>query len=197
MEQIPTSVEEKIVRAAIDCIEKYGINGATNRKIAEMANVNSAAINYYFRSKEALIKRCMEVTLDNAFDWEGVKPLLVGSPKERCAAVFNEIIVGGNNFPGITRAHYYHLIVDGKYDPLLIEKLSGFIENMARDLKESGSDLDMDELRLACMQIASAVMLNILAPTLFKKNFGIDMHDNASRKRFVDRLVDRLLTKGS
>ena len=68
MNDKPASVEGKIIQAAIECIEKYGISGATNRQIALEAGVNNAAINYYFRSKEVLIQRCMEITLKNAFD---------------------------------------------------------------------------------------------------------------------------------
>lgn len=44
-------VEIKIIEAAIECIEQFGLKGATNRRIAEKAGVNLAAINYYFRSK--------------------------------------------------------------------------------------------------------------------------------------------------
>jgi TetR/AcrR family transcriptional regulator, regulator of cefoperazone and chloramphenicol sensitivity len=57
------SVEQKIIDATIRCIEAYGISGANNRRIAEAAGVNIAAINYYFRSKELLIQRVMEITL--------------------------------------------------------------------------------------------------------------------------------------
>ena len=44
---MPTdTVEIKIIEAAIDCIEQFGLKGATNRRIAEKAGVNLAAINY-------------------------------------------------------------------------------------------------------------------------------------------------------
>jgi AcrR family transcriptional regulator len=57
MDQTQSSVEQKIIEAAIACVEKYGIIGTTNRCIAEIAGVNSPAIIYYFRSKEVLIRR--------------------------------------------------------------------------------------------------------------------------------------------
>ena len=67
------TIEIKIIEAAIDCIEQFGLKGATNRRIAEKAGVNLAAINYYFRSKENLIERVMETTLHNAFDWDDIQ----------------------------------------------------------------------------------------------------------------------------
>jgi DNA-binding transcriptional regulator YbjK len=193
MTQTPANVEEKIVFAAIDCIEKYGLDGATNRKIAAAAGVNSAAINYYFRSKDILIKRCMDTTLENAFGWNDIPDMPGLNAKERCTAIFLDLTAGGMNYPGITRAHFHSLIVDGEYDQLLQEKMSSFIEHMVIDLAERSSTLDTDELRLAVMQITYSVTMMILAPKIFERRFGVDMHDPQMREKFVTRLVDRLL----
>ena len=63
----------KIIDATIVCIEKYGLDQITIRKISEEASVNSAAISYYFRSKNTLIDKVMQITLENAFRWEDFK----------------------------------------------------------------------------------------------------------------------------
>jgi TetR/AcrR family transcriptional regulator, regulator of cefoperazone and chloramphenicol sensitivity len=97
-----TRVEEKIINATIDCIDLYGISGATNRHIAQVAGVNLAAINYYFRTKEALIQRVMEITLKNAFDLSDITPTPGESASERCIAILMHIIQGGLRYPGIT-----------------------------------------------------------------------------------------------
>ena len=192
MEATTSSVEDRIVGAAIDCIEKYGVKGATNRKIAALAGVNNAAINYYFRTKEALVERCMRVTLDNAFDWEGIASLPGRTARERCVAIFTELIQGGINYPGLTRSHFYDLITQGNYQSLAVEKLNEFVENLAKDMQAKGAGLEANELRLACVQITAAAMLIILAPQLFVP-FGFDLRDEATRDSFVNRLVDRLL----
>ena len=186
------TVEDRIVEAAIECIEKYGVKGATNRKIAALAGVNNAAINYYFRTKEALVDRCMRVTLDNAFDWEDIASLPGRTARERCVAIFKDLIQGGLNYPGLTRSHFYDLISEGNYQSLAVEKLNEFVENLAKDMQLKGAGLESNELRLACMQITSAAMMIILAPQLFAP-FGFDMRDEATRDSFVNRLVDRLL----
>jgi AcrR family transcriptional regulator len=192
MEANSLSVEDRIVQAAIECIERYGIQGATNRKIAALAGVNNAAINYYFRSKEVLVERCMRVTLDNAFDWEDIANLPGRTARERCAAIFNDLIQGGINYPGLTRSHFFDLISQGNYQSLAVEKLNEFVENLAKDLDQKGAGLEANELRLACVQITSAAMMVILAPQLFAP-FGFDLRDPATRHSFVNRLVDRLL----
>jgi AcrR family transcriptional regulator len=192
MEATSPSVEDRIVEAAIACIEKYGVRGATNRKIAALAGVNNAAINYYFRTKEALVERCMRVTLDNAFDWEDIASLPGGTARERCVAIFKDLIQGGINYPGLTRSHFYDLISTGNYQSLAVEKLNEFVENLARDMQHKGTGLEANELRLACVQITAAAMMIILAPQLFA-SCGFDLRDETTRDRFVNRLVDRLL----
>jgi AcrR family transcriptional regulator len=185
-------IERKIIDATIECIEKYGIKGTTNRQIAIEAGVNSAAVNYYFRSKENLINRCMQVTLSNAFDWEGIK-LPEGAAKERCKAVFSEILMGGIKYPGIARAHFYDLVVDGNYTSQVVGKLNVFLEKLIADMKGHGSSLPENELYLACTQITSAVVMLILTPNIFEKKFGVDLGNPDTALQYVIRLVDRLL----
>jgi AcrR family transcriptional regulator len=188
-------VEEKIITAAIECIEKYGIQDTTNRKIAEIAGINSAAINYYFRSKDVLIQRCMQTTLDNAFDWKDFSKFEALPPKEKTVAIFNDLIAGGMQYPGLTRSHFYELVTGGNYDSLIVERFNGFISDLSNDLEKNGVPLDKEELDLACMQITSAVMMMILTPSMFQKKYHFDMHDEAQRMRFLNRLVDKLLSK--
>lgn len=193
MEYSPNSIENKIINATIECIEKFGIQGTTNRKIAAMAGVNSAAINYYFRSKDALIQRFMQATLDNAFNWKDFENLPGDTAKERCFAIFNDIVIGGCNYPGVTRAHFYELINEGNYNSLLVERIGDFIETLVKDLAARGSELEEDELRLACFEITSSALMMVLAPGIFKARFGFDMHDSEAREKYLRRLIDRLL----
>ncbi len=188
-----TAVEEKIITATVECIEKYGIKGTTIRQIAQTAGVNSAAINYYFRSKDVLIDRCMKATLNNAFDWKDIEKLPGDTANERCKNIFMEIMKGGLDYPGITRAHFYDLLVEGSYRSLLFDTMNEFIEKLVIDLKSKGSLLPDGELYLACIQITNAVMMFILMPKTFTEKFGVDPQNPDTAVKYVNRLVDRLL----
>ena len=194
MDKKTTSIEDKIILAAIDCIEKNGISGATNRQIALMAGVNSAAINYYFRSKEVLIHRCIEITLKNAFDLSEMPPMPEASAEERCIAILMSLVEGGFQYPGITRAHFFNLLAEGKDDALLLERINRFIDDLANDLHDRGCGLVLDELKLALVQMVSAIIMLILAPILFEQQNGIDLHDPETRLTYVTRLVKKLLS---
>lgn len=189
----PDSVEFKIIGAAVDCIEEFGLEGATNRRIAEKAGVNLAAINYYFRSKDKLIEKVMETTLHNAFDWEDIEKLPGNTAKERCIAVFDDIIKGGCNYPGITRAHFHDLIIRGDYNSLIVTKYSEFMHKLVDDLYKRGVNMSKDQLNLACCQIASACFMAVLAPQLNQASNGFDMKDEQTRRLFISVLVDKLL----
>jgi AcrR family transcriptional regulator len=189
----PNPIEQKIIDATIECIEKYGIKGTTNRQIAIEAGVNSAAVNYYFRSKENLINRCMQTTLANAFDWNDIEKLPGSTAKERCKAIFLDILKGGLNYPGVARAHFYDLVVEANYQSQVVPVLNEFLEKLVADLKQRGSSLPEAELYLACTQIVSAVMMLILTPKLYETKFEVNLQDQEIVEKYVDRLVERLL----
>lgn len=189
----PDSVETKIIGAAVECIEEFGLEGATNRRIAEKAGVNLAAINYYFRSKDKLMERVMETTLHNAFDWDDVAKLPGNSAKEKCIEIFIDIIKGGCNYPGITRAHFHDLITKGDYNSLIVAKYSEFMHNLVDDMYSRGVDMSKDQLSLACSQIACACFMAVLFPQLNQESYGLDLSDEKTRRQFVSVLVDKLL----
>lgn len=52
-----SDTRSKIISVAIDLIGRHSNLNITTREIAKKANVNLAAINYYFRSKENLLMK--------------------------------------------------------------------------------------------------------------------------------------------
>jgi len=64
MSQENLSTKEKIIVAAIACIEESGLQSLTIRSIAAKAGVNSAAISYYFGTKEKLVEEALNRTLE-------------------------------------------------------------------------------------------------------------------------------------
>jgi AcrR family transcriptional regulator len=193
MEYASDSVEEKIITATIECLEKNGVQGTTNRKIAEIAGINSAAINYYFRSKEILVQHAMEKTLANAFDWKDIATLPGNTPQEHCAAIFINLVEGAVNYPGITRAHFYDLLSTGNYNTLIVKRMNEFIMHLGADLQERELHMEKHALENACMQITSAVFFFILSPKLFQSSFGLDMTDPVQSSAFITQLVNQLL----
>lgn len=67
MKCLTKSAEDKIKEAAIKVFLEKGFDGTTTRDIAKEAGVNSALMNYYFRSKEKLFSSVFEEMLQLFF----------------------------------------------------------------------------------------------------------------------------------
>ena len=185
--------EERIVGAAIMCIEEYGLQGATIRRIAEKAGLNSAAINYYFRSKDRLLEKAMDVSLQNAFDWNDYQVPETCTAQERIEAVLLRLVEGAHAYPGLTRAHFFSAFAEGKYDQPGIKRLNQFLEELLKSLKPCCPDREESDLRLVLTQImAAAFLLPALLPKLFDDFSQLDLSGRDALNDYIHRIVTRL-----
>ncbi|EOR28220.1 TetR family transcriptional regulator [Clostridium sartagoforme AAU1] len=97
------SVEEKILDRALYLIGKNKTMDVPVRAIAKEANVNVSAINYYFRSKEEMLKQVRQFYLTNT---ESVSLILNNKEykddEEKLILAANEIMEYMLRFPGVT-----------------------------------------------------------------------------------------------
>ena len=77
MEVITGSIEERIIHASFDILEKEGMNGATTKKIAQQANVSEVTLFRKFKNKQNLIETAKKYyytnllqKLEKIFDYE-------------------------------------------------------------------------------------------------------------------------------
>ncbi len=99
-----------IIIATINCISDDGIAGATVRNITSRAGVNTAAINYYFGSRENLIEAALKETLRNAFDTDDIPRSLEDDYRTVFSATLSHWYDGVVQYPGITRAHFDEIV---------------------------------------------------------------------------------------
>lgn len=50
---------ERIILASIDCVAKYGYDGASTQRISQLANVSKSLIHYHFKTKEDLLLKAL------------------------------------------------------------------------------------------------------------------------------------------
>lgn len=96
-----TSVEQHILDRALYLIAKSGSFNVTIRAIAKEADVNVSAINYYFRTKDEMLRLVKEFYIDNTI--AAYEPLDNQSytDNEKIIYCANEIIEYTLNYPGI------------------------------------------------------------------------------------------------
>ncbi|MDP4152903.1 MAG: TetR/AcrR family transcriptional regulator [Bacillota bacterium] len=188
-----SGTEEKIIQAAIDCIEQYGVKDTTIRRIGEMAGVNSAAVSYYFRSKDALIDRALNETLENAFGWKDFEYTEAMPLKQQLYEIFSFFSINTMRFPKLTQAHFYEIIANGNYDTKPTEKINAFLEKIAGEVKRKKPEMDDMKIKLSLMQLTAATLLFFSTfADIFDGFSGLDMDDAIERKRYVMHLIDSL-----
>lgn len=187
-----SAVEKRIVDAAITCIEREGLHHVTIRGIAHEAGVNSAAISYYFRSKEKLVEKALRTTLANAFeDWEKLLADRRGDLRKVLRSVLGEMFEGTRRYPGLVKAHLYDTFVEGASHTPFMRRFNDFLIALAGNMKSGDSRVTDREIGIALAQVTSAILLPGIFPGLFRANIGVDLGDARSRAAYVDRLIDR------
>lgn len=188
------SPEEKIIAATIGCIEKYGIEKTTIRQISKEAGMNSASINYYFRSKEVLMQRVLEVILYNAFDMENFDGTKNFSAKERLICILDGMIAGALQFPNITRALFSDLFITNNTEAPVVQKCNTFMGILEKELTAAYPKKSSEDIRMILIQASSATFLFPgLFPGFFTGFSELNFSDESARKVYVERLVSKLL----
>jgi AcrR family transcriptional regulator len=186
------SVQERIINAAITCIERDGLRGATIRGIGREAGVNSAAISYYFRSKDALLEKALAQTLENAFgDWEALLTEKSQDLRPRVRVVLRELMEGSFAFPGLVKAHLYETFVNGAGGTVFLKRFAKFFSFMTKQMAEMSPEKSVREIARDAVQLVSAVFLPGIMPQLFLGAPGVDLSRPRGRAAYVDSLVGR------
>ncbi|HVM71437.1 MAG TPA: TetR/AcrR family transcriptional regulator [Anaerolineales bacterium] len=176
MDKIPP--RQLILEAVVTCIEKYGIDKLTTRKIAETAGTNIASINYYFRSKEALVEQALSMTINHML--EDVSAAIADRQRpflEAFEDVLFYLLEGNLRFPGITAAHLYDAVFEGKADTLGLQAMNRVYEEVAARAVQEYPGKDPQAVRFALSRILAATLFSMLSPHFFQAVDALKLED--------------------
>src|SRR5207244_8220484 len=80
--RVSKATREKIIKAASRAFARNGYEGASIRAIVAEADVNQAAINYHFGSKEGLYRAVLQAALHALMEDDGAQPGLARLSRE-------------------------------------------------------------------------------------------------------------------
>lgn len=187
-------VREKIVLAAIETIEKDGLAAATIRAIARRAGVNSAAINYYFRSKENLIEEVFRKTIEHST--EDLKAILAAGDKEprtRLEEFLLYLMDGAVLYPGLTKSHMFDVLVGNVSDNLFLRRINARLAEAAALIRTIRPAASPEDAKDAAVRMLSAVILPALMPRAFRPLTGRSFEDAETRRAYVRSVVASFL----
>jgi AcrR family transcriptional regulator len=166
MDKIPP--RQLILDAVLTCIEKYGVDKLTTRKIAEAAGTNIASINYYFRTKEALVKEALSLTINHMM--EDVSAAIENHETPFLEAFENVLyyLIDGNlHFPGITAAHLYDAVFEKNTESLGMQVMNRVYETVVRRAIQEYPSKDPQTVRFILSEIFAATLFTMLSPGFF------------------------------
>ena len=192
------SVQGKIIEATIECIEREGIQSVTIRKIAKLAGVNSAAINYYFRSKEKLVEEVMRSTVEHVFeDWGDIINDENRSVRERLFLLFTDYMEGAIMYPGISKAHMWEPLIKNNYDSLFVKLLNGFFQNLVKKLSLE-LKRPAKELKLVVIHLFSTLTMPVLMPDLYREFYdGKTFKEAKVRRALIEHVLKLYFDEGN
>ena len=187
-----TSTQERILRAAYDCFEQYGIGNTTIENIAAKAKVSRPTVYKYYASKEAILD---EISVRETWRVNSeVRRRLVRSDKFADFLTDTLLLVVrlANENVYIRRTVESIEFQESVIAPSsLMQQLQRtwwtnlFEQAMQRG--EIASDLAVDEIIYWLTRAQSMLMLQVASPTL----------DDAQQRRFTRRFIVQPLLAGT
>jgi AcrR family transcriptional regulator len=191
----------RILVATIVCIERDGIEAVTTRRVANEAGVNSAAINYYFGSKENLLHQVLSQTLHETFEQplldfdqylaDGKTPLLA------LRKVLYHYMQYASHYPRIAEAHIRDYMVKQDKQAAFSRGLRTLLEGLHSRLTPALPHLTDKELRVSLGHMWSTLLFFGMAAGLVTDFMEIDLTNETQREVLVDQLVAKLLAAHS
>lgn len=174
------------MQAVVDCIERDGVEGITVREIAKEAGVNVAALNYYFRSKDALVAQVLKERLDHflgdALEILGDEAQPAG---RRVFDVLEYVLNGSLGWPRFMQAVVFSSYSDDEVGARVRESLGKVVARLGRVLDPRES---RDSMARAA-GLFSAVTLPALLPGVFDAVPGVKLSTSRQRSDFIRSLL--------
>ncbi len=185
-------VKQKIILTTIECIEQEGIHSVTIRKIADLAGVNVAAINYHFGSKEQLFEIVMNATLNESFvnNINDYEEMWQSDTKKALQLFLEDTLQGAINYPNLTKAHLAKAFIKNDFNTNSVAKINEFLTKFHGLIKNILRSEDNFESKISTIQLFSSILMIGMMPGLFDQSLGNELKSSENQKIFVETLLE-------
>ncbi len=179
--------KERIMDTMVKLLmEKNDINKITTRQIAELAEVNSALINYYYQSKENLVCKAVEFCMENiskkifAEDMQNENP-----PVTR----LKNMIRAFSNF-AFDNYYLSEIAIANEVKHGSIETSTTILPLLSEIFKGKKTETD---LKLIALQIIIPMQVMFLNAENYKGHLKKDIFNEQVRNELLDQMIDNIL----
>lgn len=184
---------QDIMAAAEKLIALEGVCSITTRRIAAVAGVNAAALNYHFGSKEELVEKVLDRILERIFgDWKRILEIGEMSLPVRLYCLFDYTMDTLVSKPGILSSHLFDPLVEMNRRAIFAERIGQFLRDLPVKLEEH-LPLQAGEIRLNLGQAMLSAISAAAIPELFREISEEDISSGPARSRYIRGLMSRFL----
>jgi AcrR family transcriptional regulator len=188
------SPRERILLAAMECLERDGMEGLTVRAISRQAGVNVAAVNYYFGSKERLLEEMRDRHLSSGFadPLVELEILLEREDLTRAEALrsfFAAFIGDMVRYPRTVEAYLHDALARQDYGGKAFSALGEFLEAFRERIQDALAEGDDVAQRIAVAQLWSAILFHGLLPRAVDPFVGLALASVEGVARYAGELV--------
>lgn len=194
-EKMKEDTKEKILNTVVEIIGKEGVHVITVRKVADLSQVNIAAINYYFGSKDDLIEEAIQYFLERKM-LEIVSILDMPEYKvdQKLFLFLKNYMEVISHYPGFPKSILASVL---KGDLSFFKKINNFINKVIMKIASLiAENLDIQDMEIALIktiQIIIPVVFPISLHNAFSNLFPLDLHDEAIKEKYIKVILESIL----
>jgi TetR/AcrR family transcriptional regulator, regulator of cefoperazone and chloramphenicol sensitivity len=187
--------QAKILETTVKLLFTTAPAELTTRRIAREAQVNIAAINYHFRSKEELVNKAMEAATAKAFEM-GLKVLLAPGrdPMERLREFLSGYVKGLVSFSGLTRTAFLGLFRREDSGTFYGRYLKEMLSKVGQVISEAQGPRTEQDTAATALMVLSCVVFPFLVSNTARDAGAVDYSDEEARRRYIDRALARVVS---
>ncbi|WP_411680890.1 TetR/AcrR family transcriptional regulator [Clostridium thailandense] len=184
------SAKDRILNATLYIIGKDGFQNVTIRKIADIADVNVASINYHFGSKDNVINEALKCITNKFMNSFQLLDDSQTAPIDKLRIFLRSYSDISVEYPDVFKNFVNQLIYNGthesEYMMFIRQKGSDSIKNV---LKDATGIEDNHTLSLMALQIIGSMIFPVLANDHAKFISELNYKDKMTRYDYVELLI--------
>lgn len=186
------STKEAILKVTLDLIKREGFEAVTIRKIASLAEVNVALVNYHFGSKDKLLNEAVKIIMNSFKNCFAVLEEQDLPPKEQLVRFLTDYVGAYAEYPELLRRLLVtgNIAFDSNYEFMTFVHTLGFPKVLVTLQKLTG-ETDQEKLMITAMQIMGALILPLLMEPIVTPATGLKLPEIQTQ---VKSLLNRFFT---
>ncbi|MFA6422025.1 MAG: TetR/AcrR family transcriptional regulator [Candidatus Buchananbacteria bacterium] len=190
--KLEKKAKERIIEATLQIIKTEGLAGISIRKIAKLADVNVAAINYHYGSKENIINEAIGYLMekfDKSFAVLSDKKL---SAQERLIKFIKEFIHHYLCCPDAFRGSVLKMIKDEALPSALMQIMKDNYQKLNKVIGELTDIKDQEIINMKVFQLFSSIVHPLVIGQYAYKFWGVDFTKTETRDKYIDLILNNI-----